>query len=505
MKQQPSVVIIGAGLGGLFTGAILAKEGFHVTVLEKNANIGGGLQTFTRFGERFDTGMHVIGGMQPGANIWKICRYLGILDKVQLMDVDESCSDRLYFAQDKQYYNIARGRQGFVDSLSAYFPQESENLKNYVDAIFTMTSHVDVFNLRPSQGYLSLFSQDPDFLMAANEYIAKFIQDERLRSVLSYMNPLYGGREGCTPAYIHAIISVLYINGTSRFVDGSSHFADLLADVITSRGGSVIVGDGVSWIEVNDHHVDYVRTRSGKQFTADYYISSIHPCTMLRLMDEKALPKSYRNRLDSIPNAFSAFSLYIKLKPGTFPYINHSEYYMGRYEDIWKFDNPDKPWPLGFLFMTPPDANQGEYASRVLLTAPMSFDKVRQWEDTTVGHRGDDYERWKEERSQELLHAIEEMHPGFSNCVDRMLASSPLTIRDFYGVKGGSISGFSKDCNQMALSQVPVATKVKNLFLTGQNVNLHGFCGVPLTAILTSEALLEPNYVINKINSCQED
>lgn len=39
MKKK--VVIIGGGLGGLFTGAILSKEGLHVTVLEKNATIGG--------------------------------------------------------------------------------------------------------------------------------------------------------------------------------------------------------------------------------------------------------------------------------------------------------------------------------------------------------------------------------------------------------------------------------------------------------------------------------
>ena len=44
MKKR--VVVIGGGLGGLFTGAILAKEGLQVTVLEKNINIGGGLQTF---------------------------------------------------------------------------------------------------------------------------------------------------------------------------------------------------------------------------------------------------------------------------------------------------------------------------------------------------------------------------------------------------------------------------------------------------------------------------
>ena len=52
--MKESVIIIGAGLGGLYTGAILAKEGLQVTVLEKNATIGGGLQTFQRFGETFD-------------------------------------------------------------------------------------------------------------------------------------------------------------------------------------------------------------------------------------------------------------------------------------------------------------------------------------------------------------------------------------------------------------------------------------------------------------------
>ena len=66
--MKKTAVIIGGGLGGLFTGAMLAKEGLQVTILEKNPTIGGGLQTFTRFGEKFDTGMHVIGGMQPGGS-----------------------------------------------------------------------------------------------------------------------------------------------------------------------------------------------------------------------------------------------------------------------------------------------------------------------------------------------------------------------------------------------------------------------------------------------------
>lgn len=498
MKQK--VVIIGAGLGGLFAGAILSKEGFGVTLVEKNAVIGGGLQSFQRFGEHFDTGMHVIGGLQPQGNIWKICRYLGILDDIKVRDVDDDCTDLLYFSEDHTYYVIGKGREGFVESLVKSFPEERQNLERYVDAVLSIADKVDLFNLRPTEGQLSLFVDSEDFLMSADDFIARFTSDARLRSVLAYMNPLYGGRAHETPAYVHAIISTLYIKGASRFVGGSGQFAQLLADTIRQHGGEIITNDGVEWIGINDRKVDFVRTRTGKVLTADYYISDIHPCTLLKLTDEKAFPKSYRERLNAIPNTHSAFSLYIKLKPDSFPYINHSVYYMTKYSDVWNFSRTDRPWPLGFLMMTPPNEDQGRYATKVLVTAPMPFQMVKRWEDTTVGHRGEDYEAWKRERADELLTQMEEVYPGFRDAIEAINTASPLTIRDFYGVKEGSICGFAKNCQNMTLSQVPVVTKVRNLLLTGQNNNLHGFCGVPLTAINTCEAILGLNYVVNKIN-----
>lgn len=498
MKQK--VIIIGGGLGGLFTGAILSKEGFGVTVVEKNAVVGGGLQSFERFGELFDTGMHVVGGLQPQGNIWKICRYLGILDDMKVRDVDDDCADLLYFSEDDRYYRIGKGRERFVETLAKSFPEEREDIERYVNAVLKMADKVDLFNLRPTEGQLSVFVDSEDMLTAADDFIAKFTSDRRLRSVLAYMNPLYGGRAHETPAYIHAIISTLYIKGASRFVGGSGQFAQLLCDRIRQQGGEIITSDGVEWIEIRDRKVDFVRTRTGRVLTAEYYISDIHPCSLFRLTDEKAFPKSYRDRLNAIPNTHSAFSLYIKLKPDSFPYINHSVYYMTKYSDVWNFSRTDRPWPLGFLMMTPPNEKQGKYATKVLVTAPMPFQMVKRWENTTVGHRGEDYEVWKRDRADELLAQMEEMYPNFRNAIEAINSASPLTIRDYYGVKDGSICGFAKNCQNMTLSQVPVVTKVRNLLLTGQNNNLHGFCGVPLTAINTCEAILGLNYVVNKIN-----
>ena len=60
--------------------------------------------------------------------------------------------------------------------------------------------------------------------------------------------------------------------------------------------------------------------------------------------------------------------------------------------------------------------------------------------------------------------------------------------------------GYSKDWTNPLLTQVPVVTKIPNLLLTGQCCNLHGFCGVTLTAINTAEAALGSHRILEKLN-----
>ena len=108
--MNESVLIIGGGMGGLFTGALLARNGCRVTVLEKNATPGGGLQTFVRNDQRFETGMHILGGFRPGGSIARICHYLGILDRLKLRPTDPDCMDSLRYLKENEYYAIPGGR-----------------------------------------------------------------------------------------------------------------------------------------------------------------------------------------------------------------------------------------------------------------------------------------------------------------------------------------------------------------------------------------------------------
>lgn len=55
MKTK-SVIVIGAGIGGITAATHLARGGLHVTVVEKNAHLGGRCDRFSRAGHHFDTG-----------------------------------------------------------------------------------------------------------------------------------------------------------------------------------------------------------------------------------------------------------------------------------------------------------------------------------------------------------------------------------------------------------------------------------------------------------------
>ena len=90
------VVIIGGGLGGLVSALILSKEGLKVVVLEQHHKAGGNLQTFTRDGCIFDTGMHYLGSLREGQYLHRYFKYLEVDDKLNLRQLDLEGFDTIH-------------------------------------------------------------------------------------------------------------------------------------------------------------------------------------------------------------------------------------------------------------------------------------------------------------------------------------------------------------------------------------------------------------------------
>lgn len=491
------VVVIGGGLGGLLTGAILSKEGFAVTLVEKNHKIGGSLQSYQKFGEIFDTGMHVFGGMQEYGNIRQICKYLEILDDFKTTEIDNAVCCNVYVAEDAKLYEIGQGIEGFVNSLSNYFPEEKLNIKKYLSEIYHIMEESDLYFLRKFNH--NLYECSTEYSMSANRLIEKHITDRKLQALLSSINTLYAGERGVTPAFLHAAISMIFLNGACRVVGGYQNFANALGKCITKNGGKIVTGDEAVEIKTTDRMADSVKTRKGFSFDSNYIISAISPNRMLDIMgNSRVFTEAYKTLINESEDSYSAFVLNIKLKENMLPYSNSISFYLERYDSDWSVS--DGTFVDKFLYMTPPAENQGFYARTLNVTTLMKWKAVEEWENTSVGHRGDDYLNWKQSLSDLIIKKISKVIPRFGEMIDAVDTISPLTIRDYTGVRRGAMCGKRKSCSDILNSFLPVKTKVKNLFLTGQDCNFHGFCGVSLTAIQTCEAILGENFLINKLN-----
>lgn len=495
--NRKSVVVIGGGLGGLVSGALLVKEGYKVTVLEKNAIIGGGLQTFKRKGVSFPTGMHVFGGFGEEGQLRKLFSYLGIMDRLSLRAMDEEGYDVVKVLEDGASYSLPKGKEHFINYLGEVFTSEKANIRAYVDKLFALSEEEDLFYLREQKPQVFM-SVSEDAILPYDELMDRYITDPKLKGVLSYLNPLMGGKPGTTPAFMSALLGVLHIGGTYQFVGSSQQMAELLKEVIETAGGHVLANEEVVRIEVEGREVCRVITKQGNVYHADSYISDVHPDVLLRLVDDKAFPTSFRSRIQSIPETRSCFKVYVKFKEGAFPYVNHTNYCLSDYDT--KYDIIQSEWPNSVMFYTPAVEGQGSCAETMVIISEMDYEWVKPWEDTQVGHRGASYEQWKRQMTEQVLDFMEKIYPDIREKTEFVMASSPLTIRDYYGNKEGSNYGFLRDSHNIMLSQLSVFTKVKNLYLTGQNVNIHGMCGVALTAIQTVEALVGTNTVVRKIN-----
>lgn len=474
-------LIIGAGLGGLFAGALLSKQGVRVTVLEKNPTIGGGLQNFVRNGEMYETGMHVAGGFGPGGTLNRLCTYLGITDSLDI--VRSEIVSSVTFADSGHTYNLPAGYGAFTDYLCGLFPEQADGLKRYMDAVIRLSHEEKLFYLE--SGYQA---HSEEFLMPADRFIAKYVSDAELQSLLAFPNTLYAGVAGHTPAYLHIMISALFIGDPCRFGSGSGYLADALKRVIEQGGGQVLTRRQVAKVTVCDKMVTSVTDCQGREYTADNYISAIHPLSLLERTEGRAFNAGFTSRLQSIPETASAFKVFVRLKPGAFKAPAYPVSVTDSCSNVWRRDGN---WPH--------TANCFFSGSHLTVFCLMDFDEVRQWENTVSGHRGPEYESWKKKRTDSVLELVEKRFPGLRNMAADIFAASPLTFRDWYGTKNAGAFGYSKDCDNLMLSQIPVRTKVGNLFLTGQNVNMHGIGGVPMTAIETVQAILGENSIVDDI------
>jgi len=317
---------------------------------------------------------------------------------------------------------------------------------------------------------------------------------------------LYAGEPDKTPLYVHALVLNSYIESSWRFVDGGSQIARYLSRQIVGSGGRIInYTEVVKFVEEGDK-IAYVESSTGEKFYGNLFISNLHPAKTLEMTESDRIKKAFRTRIHSLENSISVFYVNVVLKPKTMKYVNHNYYYFA-VEDTWSvLDYKLENWPMGFAFYYSASSDDTEYCDGVTVMTYMRFDEVAKWKDTfnTVANendRGVEYDEFKKVKSEMLFDMVEAKFPGFKDSIQSYYTATPLTVRDYIGTDDGSLYGITKDYREPMRTFISPRTKISNLYLTGQNLNLHGVLGVTVNAVMTCSQILGIDYMLEKIKN----
>ena len=482
------VIIIGSGLGGLSCGVILSRAGYNVTVLEQGAQVGGCLQCFSRRGGKFETGMHFIGSASEGQTLDRLLSFIEVKPDVTLSQLDPTGYDVVSLCG--QHFRFANGREAFIEQMGQYFPSQRDALVRYYNLVDKVASASSMHSLRHVETDKAVNMEYQ--LRSINEVIDEVITDPLLAKVLVGNLPLYAAEKDKTPFATHAFIMDFYNQSAYRIVGGSDQVAASLVKTISRYGGRVLTRSKATKIVCDETHATGVEVNGEAFLEADIVISDAHPMRTLELLDTNLIRPAFRKRINAIPQTVGGFSVYLRFKDQTLPYMN-SNFYGYLTDSPWGCELYDEAsWPKGYLYMHLCHEPQPHFAKTGVILSYMQMADVARWKGSRVGHRGDDYEVFKRQKAEQLIAAVEREFPGVRDHIAEYYTSTPLTYQAYTGTEGGGMYGIAKDVSLGAACRVPHRTRVPNVLQTGQNINSHGILGVMVGTIVTCTEILGP-------------
>ncbi len=472
-NQNPhTVCVIGGGMSGLFTGALLAKNGYQVTVLEKNHIIGGGLQSFRRGDAVFNTGMQAFCGYGDDFALKHFIDYIGLdHNDLHFVPLDPDAQE-IVWTDREHVYRLPKTRKRYEEYLISQFPHEAKGIHQLLDAIYEIGSTFDYFWLHPMQLHPAAAKYG---VITARQLLEQYLTDERLMRLFEYVGMHLGYNLSCLPATELGMILNLYIEGGWRIAGGNLPFAKQMARYIEDKGGKVYNNSEVSKVIAENRKIVGVKIADGRTFMADQYICAIPPKTFLQIASGEVLRPTTYDRIMEFNNDSSCYICHIKLKPQSMRYRNNLIFI--------PTPTTDQSLPHYISVLTPPTMNQGEWADTVEILCFIRYKEFKQWENTITGRRGEDYERKKALLAQQTISYISHFYPELGEAIEQVYVSSPLTIRDYYANPDGA---FYAQQGMFA----PVKTKASNLFMTGQSVQYQGLFGTLTTSIAVAEIMM---------------
>ncbi len=491
MSEQKKAIVIGAGIGGLAVAARLAKNGYRVTIFEKNNQPGGRCGQILRDGHRFDVGPTLF--LMP--EVWReIFAYLGedFDQHVDLMRVDPTY--KVHFTDGLQIQltsnigemqrqleaveptaftgflaYIAEGARHYKISLQKFVGRNFYNIFDY----FSLTNLPLIFQLKALQKHYS--------------NVGRFFKDDRLKAVFTFQNMYLGLSPYDAPA-TYSLLQYTELAEGVWYPKGGMHAGiTALANLASQLGVKIVYNNPVSKINVSGAKVLSVQTADGAEHKADVFVGNADlPYIYQDLLPDRAAAKALDNKLYTC----STIMFYWGVKK-PYPQINMHNIFLGgdykaSFDEIFsKHTLPEEP--------------------SFYVHAPARYDEAAtpQGEETIyilvpVGHMDQSNEdQWPQmvDRARETVFARLEKEMGITDLRENIkfeIVHTPKSWKGAFNLVKGAAFGLSHNFWQVGyLRPKNRHEKYKNLYFSGAST--HPGTGLPivlLSAKLASERIL---------------
>ena len=242
-RDAYDAVVIGAGIGGLASAALLARAGLRVLLVEQHYMVGGYCSTFRRQGYVFDAATHfypLLGN--PETITGRLLQDLGVSTGWIKMDpVDH------FHLPDGTRFTVPADFETYRTRLDEMFPQESASLREFFALVRTayLGGLLQHFRWRDTGRGTDLDA------LTVRDVLDRSFRDERLKLLLTADCPHWGSPPCRTSFVFDSMLRLSYFLGNYYPQGGSQAFADALALRVTMHGGEILMGTAVTRILVH--------------------------------------------------------------------------------------------------------------------------------------------------------------------------------------------------------------------------------------------------------------
>jgi len=469
-----SLLIIGAGIGGLSTGCYAQMNGYRVRILEMHNAPGGLCTAWRREGYTFDGCIHNLAGSSPKSAFHNMWRELGIVPAIAMHAYEELVRVE---RPDGEPLTVHTDLDRFAVHMKQLAPGDASLIDEIVRAARRF-NHFDVMGLVTASPFerLTALRMAPTLIKyggATMEQFSKRFTDPFLRRAFPTL--LYDGPQ--TPTLILlSFLGRMEIGELGWPVGGSANFARAIEQNLLQLGGEIIYDAHVTSILTEGDRAVGVRLADGSAQHADIVVSNAYgSSTIFDMLGGKYVNSAVKSYYDAPVDRIEMgihVSLGIARDLGQEP---HAIVLLLKTPMIIAGEERDRFFvePFGFDKSLAP---AGKSILKVVFATSYKF-----WEQLHA--EPERYEAEKARIAETVIAQLEPRFPGLRQQVEVTDVATPMTTKRFTG----NGHGFQVSPNQMLLAMLTgkrlsqTLPGLRNFYMVGQWA---GLPGLPLVAAM---------------------